>query len=68
MLLIAHYYFSIYAGSMSYFIVMGSDSMLFVFLVLTSCIRACRAWYEESYHARHARTDTQGKRGEVNKK
>jgi len=34
-LFIVRYYFSKYAGSMSYFIVMGSDFMLLVFLVLT---------------------------------
>jgi len=43
-LLIARYYFSKYVGSMSYFIVMSWDCMLLVFLVLTSCFRACRAW------------------------
>jgi len=45
-LLIFRYYFSKYAGGMSYFIVMGSDFMLLVFLVLTSCIRA---WYNSCF-------------------
>jgi len=36
---------------MSYFIVMCSDSMLPVFLVFTSCIRACRACYHARQYA-----------------
>jgi len=46
-LLVVRYYFSKYAGNMSCFILIGSDIILLVFLVLTSCIRACRAWFYE---------------------
>ena len=48
-LLIVRYYFSKYADSMSYFIVMSSDFMLLVFLALTSCFSACRAWHDSCF-------------------